>query len=318
MNIVKRRPRARVFPALLPLLALTLAAASAVSAAPADPGREVPGGSPVTRHFANAGDLQIHYRRAAPPAATGHRPVVCLHQSPNSSQVYVEFLSELGRDRLALAPDTPGYGESDIPPRQPEIADFAGYMEAFAASLELGEVDVVGYHTGASVAVEWALRHPERIAHLVLVGVPAFTPEEVERFSSAPWPTPEPLSEAMLVREWTGSKSWQGQGQSDRSVERTFLAKIGAGQTGWWGPAAVFRYPLVERLAATRQPLTLVRANDDLWEATARARAARPDAEFVEVPEYKFAVFEAAPERMAAIVRARVDGGADGAHGEAP
>ena len=54
------------------------------------------------------------------------------------------------------------------------------------------------------------------------------------------------------------------------------LAKIGAGQTGWWGPAAVFRYPLLERLAATRQPLTLVRANDDLWEATARARAARP------------------------------------------
>lgn len=293
-------------------LALCLIAATVTAiAAPADRERQLPGGAPVTRHFAGAGGLQLHYRRAAPPEPSAHRPVVCLHQSPNSSQVYVEFLSELGRDRLALAPDTPGYGESDIPSEQPDIAAYADSFEAFAAGLELGEIDVVGYHTGASVAVEWALRHPERIAHLVLVGVPAFTPEEVRRFSASPWPKPEPLSEAMLVREWKGSKSWQGEGQSDRSVERTFLAKIGAGRTGWWGPAAVFRYPLLERLAATTQPLTLVRANDDLWEATARARAARPDAEFVEVPEYKFAVFEAAPERMAAVARARFDGATD-------
>lgn len=279
-----------------------------VEAAPADRERIPADGAPVTRHFAGAGELQLHYRRAG-PAGGEQRPVICLHQSPNSSQVYVEFLAELGRDRLVLAPDTPGYGESDRPRAQPSVADYAAIFERFAKELDLAEVDLVGYHTGAAVAIEWALAAPERVRNLLLVGVPAFTPEEVTEFSASPWPKPRPLSAAMLTEEWDGSKSWQGPGQPDASVERTFLAKIGAGRTAWWGPAAVFEYPLLERLAQTRQPLTLVRAGDDLWEATARARAARPDADFVEAPEYKFAVFEIAPERMAALARARFDGG---------
>jgi pimeloyl-ACP methyl ester carboxylesterase len=295
-------------------LCLALSGGSpSAEAAPADRERVPPDGAPVTRHFASAGELQLHYRRAG-PAGGEQRPVICLHQSPNSSQVYVEFLAELGRDRLVLAPDTPGYGESDRPRAQPSVADYAVLFERFADELGLTEVDLVGYHTGAAIAIEWALAAPKRVRNLLLVGVPAFTPEEVTKFSVNPWPKPRPMSAEMLTEEWEGSKSWQGPGQSDASVQRTFLAKIGAGRTAWWGPAAVFEYPLLERLAQTRQPLTLVRAGDDLWEATARARKARPDADFVEAPEYKFAVFEIAPERMAALARARFDGGRT--HGE--
>lgn len=278
-------------------------------AGPADRSRQVEQGEPVTRHFAWAGELQIHYRQAGhPDPAAGVRPVVCLHQSPNSSQVFVEFLSELGRDRLSLAPDTPGYGESDVPGQQPSIADYARTMEQWAESLNLGPVDIVGYHTGAAIGVEWSLRHPGRVHSLTLVGVPAFTEEEQEQFSRKPWPNPAPLSEDQLSREWRGSKSWQGPGQSDDSIERTFLAKINAGQTAWWGPAAVFDYPMLERLALTTAPVLIIRAGDDLWEATERASAARPDATVIDLPEFKFAVFEIAPQKLAAVVRQHVNG----------
>jgi pimeloyl-ACP methyl ester carboxylesterase len=236
-----------------------------------------------------------------------------LHQSPNSSQVFVEFLSVFASDRRVIAPDTPGFGSSDRPPAQPTIADYAALMEQFARDLELGAVDVIGYHTGGAIAIEWARRHPERITHLMLVGVPAFTAEERARFRESPWPTPAALDADLLSREWRGSKSWQGPGQSDRSIERTFLAKITAGQTAWWGPDAVFRYPLLERLAEIPHPLTVIRAGDDLWEATERVRTVRPDARYIDLPEYKFALFEIAPERLADLARE-----AFGADGEPP
>ncbi len=282
------------------LLTLPLAQ---VWGSPDDRSRIPEGGEAVTRHYATVNSLQIHYRQAGAGRPMAARPVIALHQSPNSSQVYVEFLAVLGADRHVIAPDTPGFGGSDRPLRQPTIADYAGFMEGFVQALGLETVDVIGYHTGGAIAIEWARRHPERIAHLMLVGVPAFTPEEIARFSESPWPTPAPLDATMLTREWKGSKSWQGPGQDDRSIERTFLAKINAGQTAWWGPDAVFRYPLLERLADIHHPLTVVRAGDDLWEATERVRTVRPDARFVDLPEYKFALFEIAPERLAELAR---------------
>ena len=40
----------------------------------------------------------------------------------------------------------------------------------------------------------------------------------------------------------------------------------------------------------------MIRAGDDLWEATERVRSVRPGTRFIELPEYKFALFEIAPE----------------------
>jgi pimeloyl-ACP methyl ester carboxylesterase len=232
----------RTLAAVLLLLSLT-----GTWASPDDRSRIPDGGEAVTRHYATVDSLQIHYRQAGAGRQTVKRPVIALHQSPNSSQVFVEFLSVFASDRRVIAPDTPGFGSSDRPPAQPTIADDAA------------------------------------------------------------------LDADLLSREWQGSKSWQGPGQSDRSIERTFLAKITAGQTAWWGPDAVFRYPLLERLAEIPHPLTVIRAGDDLWEATERVRTVRPDARFIDLPEYKFALFEIAPERLADLARE-----AFGADGEPP
>lgn len=299
---VKNGGMTRLMTALLFCLSAGLASGS-----PDDRDRIPDGGESVTRHYVTVDSVQIHYRQAGQAGDTTPRPVVALHQSPNSSQVFVEFLSVLARDRRVMAPDTPGFGSSDRPPRQPTIADYAGFMEGFARNLGLGTVDVIGYHTGGVIAIEWARRYPERLRHLMLVGVPAFNPEERARFLESPWPKPEALDADMLAREWQGSKGWQGPGQSDRSIERTFLAKINAGQTAWWGPDAVFRYPLLERLADVPHPLTVIRAGDDLWEATERVREVRPEARFIDLPEYKFALFEIAPERLATLAREAFD-----------
>jgi len=289
---------------LLSFLFAGMAPFLTAEAAPDDRQRLPEDGRPVTRHYATVDGLQIHYRRSGPERAVDDSvPVFALHQSPNSGQVYVEFMSLLGRDRAVVAPDTPGFGQSDRPRTQPAIADYARAMEGLAEAIGFGSVDVVGYHTGAATAIEWALRHPERVRRLWLVGVPAFDEAERERLAAAPWPSPAPLDAERVAAEWKGSKGWQGPGQSDASVERTFLAKLGSGRTGWWGAAAVFDYPLLDRLARVTQPLSVTRPKDDLWDITPRVHSVRPDIDIQDLEQHGFAVFEAAPALMAASAR---------------
>ena len=186
----------------------------AANASPDDRDRIPEGGETVSRHYATVESLQLHYRQAGSGKPSAARPVVALHQSPNSSQVYVEFLAVLGADRRVIAPDTPGFGGSDRPLQKPTIEDYAGFMEGFARKLNLPAVDVIGYHTGGAIAIEWARRHPDRIAHLKQVGVPAFTREEIARFSESPWPTPAPsarIAEAhvsVIARRAVRAKAW--------------------------------------------------------------------------------------------------------------
>lgn len=266
-------------------------------------------GRPVARAYAAVDGLQVHYREARPaPDVAQGVPVVALHQSPNSGQVFLEFMAVLARDRRVIAPDTPGFGQSDRPHTRPSVADYAAWMEGLARHLDLSRVDVVGYHTGASIAVEWALRYPDRVRRLWLVGLPAFTAEEREALRAKPWPDPSPLDAERVAAEWHGSKGWQGPGQSDTSLERTYLAKLGAGRHGWWGPAAVFEHPFLERLKEVSQPVLVTRPRDDLWDITGRVRTVLPALEMVDLPDRGFAVFEVDPDRMAGLARRAFDG----------
>ena len=67
---------------------------------------------------------QMHFRIAQPKAAE-HNPLVCVHMSPSSGSIFDTLLREMGLDRIAIAPDTPGFGDFDPPDNPPEIADFA-------------------------------------------------------------------------------------------------------------------------------------------------------------------------------------------------
>lgn len=293
---------------VLGLVLTALVAPQTVFAQFDDAQRISPEGQAVTRNYAEVEGLQIHYREARPPSGvTPRRPVIALHQSPNSGQVYVEFMSLLAADRRVIAPDTPGFGQSDRPLEAPSIADYARWMDGLADALGLEAVDLVGYHTGASIAVEWAIANPQRVQRLWLVGLPAFNAEERARLAKDPWPNPAPLDALRVAEEWKGSKRWQGPGQSDASVERTFLAKLGSGRQGWWGPAAVFAHDFLGRLGLVEQRVAVVRPKDDLWDITQRVRTALPHIEVVDVPDRGFAVFEVDPERMAGMARQALD-----------
>jgi pimeloyl-ACP methyl ester carboxylesterase len=124
---------------------------------------------PVTHHrFATIDGVKIFYREAGPEGA----PVVLLlHGFPTSSHMFRNLIPALADRYRVIAPDYPGYGQSDMPDR----ATFAYTFDRFAELID-GLLDRMGVRSyamyvmdyGAPVGWRLALKHPERVTGLII------------------------------------------------------------------------------------------------------------------------------------------------------
>ncbi|ERI50898.1 hypothetical protein N878_07670 [Pseudomonas sp. EGD-AK9] len=95
--------------------------------------------------------------------------VVCLHANASSSSQWQALMERLAPDYRVLAPDAYGAGKSPDWPsdRQISLGDEVKLIEPLLARAG-APLALVGHSYGAAVALLAALRHPERIAALVL------------------------------------------------------------------------------------------------------------------------------------------------------
>ena len=116
---------------------------------------------------------QLHVRTAFPTTGGFDEQVTlfCLHSEQSSSRAFARFLPEIGDVRSVYAPDLPGLGESDASAAS-SVAEAAGAISDLANDLRLRQIDVLGMHTGALVAMDLAALRPELVRRLVLVGLP--------------------------------------------------------------------------------------------------------------------------------------------------
>lgn len=76
----------------------------------------------------------------------------------------------LARRHRVFAPDWPGHGESDSPDLDYSTDYFLDFLGRLLDALGLEKASLAGSSLGAGVALGFALRSPERIDRLVLVG----------------------------------------------------------------------------------------------------------------------------------------------------
>jgi pimeloyl-ACP methyl ester carboxylesterase len=89
-----------------------------------------------------------------------------------------DLIGALERDHRVIRIDNRGSGWSRHAPRPYTIGDLAGDAHRIIAELGLGAPTVVGLSMGGMVAQELALRWPDRVGRLVLLGTRPPSPED--------------------------------------------------------------------------------------------------------------------------------------------
>src|SRR5690606_9715298 len=143
-------------PALAQAPATAAATNATAQAAPRADSAAVEGGE--VRYFVH-GDL-----------SSGKRPLLILHGAFMSSDA-MKPLTDLITDRPLIVVDQRGHGRTGDLPGPITYENLADDAAAVLADAGVPKADVVGYSMGAGAALQLALRHPERVDHLVLASV---------------------------------------------------------------------------------------------------------------------------------------------------
>jgi pimeloyl-ACP methyl ester carboxylesterase len=108
-------------------------------------------------------------------------PVLLIHGGLGEAFQWAPIMPLLARRFHVYAVDRPGHGLSD--PFNYRNVDYRAHMEGFVAeimdALNLHSAPIVANSMGGTFAVYFALRYPERVSRLVLIGAPAGTKREL-------------------------------------------------------------------------------------------------------------------------------------------
>lgn len=227
---------------------------------------------------------QMHYRFVGGARAT---PVLLLHQTPLSMAEYSEIqpaLARLGRPSLAV--DNPSYGMSDPAPWGADMAALADNLIALLDRLKLPKVIVAGHHTGASIAVAFAARHPGRTAALVVHGTPLYDARErAERLARPSFDTTPKSDGSHLVAAFR--EVFVRLGPVPENLVAATWSALGQFTATPGNPVyhAVFAYDMAPDLARIRAPgLILSSPGDVLHGNDRRVAALRADFRYTELP----------------------------------
>ncbi len=97
-------------------------------------------------------------------------PILCIHGTGSSAAMWADAVAELAKRGRAIAYDRRGFSRSERP--EPLVMDVHLHADDAAALLEaldVGPAIVVGRSQGGEIAVDLALRHPDRVRALVLL-----------------------------------------------------------------------------------------------------------------------------------------------------
>lgn len=195
-------------------------------------------------------------------------PLLLLHQTPLSSNEYLEVIPILAKHYWVLAMDIPGYGKSDPPSKEhPLIEDYAQSVANFLKALGIRKTSVVGHHTGASIAAEVAAGYPELVDKLILSGCPHYTPEMRESRLSDPRFRPMEIKEdgSHIVKIWQEYKSRYLPLTSLETLQTIFVNYMIAGARATDGHQAVLRYDIEPRLQLIKSLTLLISGTKDVF-----------------------------------------------------
>ena len=161
--------------------------------------------SNVQYRRANADGFNIFYREAG---SAGKPKLLLLHGYPSSSHMFRDLIPLLSDRFHIIAPDLPGFGQSDMPSRDQFSYTFdniANVIDRFTEIVGFDRFAVYVFDYGAPTGFRLAVKHPERITAIISQNGNAYV---------------EGLSEG-----WNPIQAyWQDPSATNREALRGFLA----------------------------------------------------------------------------------------------
>jgi len=111
--------------------------------------------------------VNVFYREAGPKDA---RTLLLLHGFPTAGHMFRDLIPQLSRQFRLVAPDLPGFGQSDMPARSVFAYTFeniAKVIERFTELLGLDRFAIYVFDYGAPVGFRLASRHPDRVTAII-------------------------------------------------------------------------------------------------------------------------------------------------------
>jgi pimeloyl-ACP methyl ester carboxylesterase len=115
-------------------------------------------------NYANVNGLKLYYETHG----TGE-PLVLLHGGVGATGMFGAILPLLAAGRQVIAVDLQAHGRTADIDRPLRIEFMADDVATLIQQLGFKRADVMGYSLGGGVALQTAIRHPERVRKLVLV-----------------------------------------------------------------------------------------------------------------------------------------------------
>jgi pimeloyl-ACP methyl ester carboxylesterase len=154
---------------------------------------------------ADVDGLKVFYREAGAADAPA---LLLLHGFPSASHMFRDLIPLLADRFHIVAPDLPGFGQSDMPARSKFAYTFdhvADVIDRFTEVVGLERFGVYVFDYGAPTGFRIAVKHPDRITAIISQNGNAYE---------------EGLSEG-----WNPIRAyWQEPSQANRDALRTFLA----------------------------------------------------------------------------------------------
>ena len=246
-------------------------------------------------------------------AGAADAPVaLLLHGYPNSSYLWRETLPAIaGAGWRAVAPDLPGYGDSDpLPFGGGTWTDHVAALDDFVAEHDLAPVALVAHDWGGLIGLRWACDRPYAVRGLVIMGTGFFpdgkwhglaqglrTPGQGEQISASI--TRETFGELLRsasphITDEAIDEYWKGFDEPERKAAHLALYRSGNFEE---------LAPYEGRLAELAVPTLLLWGEEDAFAPVAGAHRFKreiPHAELTVIEGTGHFVQEDAPERVAA------------------
>jgi pimeloyl-ACP methyl ester carboxylesterase len=194
----------------------------------------------VRYRTAEVDGFKVFYREAGKRAAP---KLLLLHGFPTAGHMFRELIPLLTDRFHMMAPDLPGFGQSDMPPREKFNYTFdnvAGVIDRFTEIVGFEQFAVYVFDYGAPTGFRLAVRHPERITAIISQNGNAYEEGLSNGWSPfrAYWENPSEANRKALRALLTPATThWQyTQGVSDptlvspdgQNLDNFYLARPGA------------------------------------------------------------------------------------------